>query len=59
MESAFYLLIREKAVTVTKAGEEKCNYTEKLKFTARKPPEEDAGSQWGECSKPFTLPTPD
>jgi hypothetical protein len=30
-----------------------------LKLTAKKPPEEDSGNQSGECSQPFTLPTPD
>jgi hypothetical protein len=34
-------------------------YSKRLNFTAKKPPEEDSGNQSGECSKPFTLPTPD
>jgi hypothetical protein len=34
------------------------NDTDKLKFTARKPPEEDSGNQSGERSKTFTLLTP-
>jgi hypothetical protein len=34
------------------------NYSEKLKFVAKKPPEEDSGPQSGERSKPLTLPTP-
>jgi hypothetical protein len=34
------------------------NDADKLKFTARKPPVEDSGSQSGERSKPFTLFTP-
>jgi hypothetical protein len=59
MKSAFYLYIREKAEKVTKAGEEKCDYSEKLNFTAKKPPGADSGPQSGESPKPFTLPTPD
>ena len=59
MKSAFYLYIREKAEKVTNGGEEECDCSEKLKFTAKKPPEEDSGHQSGEYSKPFTLPTPD
>jgi hypothetical protein len=34
------------------------NDTGKLKFTARKPPGEDAGNRSGKSSKPFTLFTP-
>jgi hypothetical protein len=30
-----------------------------LKFTAKKPPEEDPGHQSGNVLNPFTLPTPD
>jgi hypothetical protein len=30
-----------------------------LQFTAKKPPDEESGRQPGECSKPFTLLTPD
>jgi hypothetical protein len=35
------------------------SYSKRLRFTAKKPPEEDSGNQSGECSQPFTLLTPD
>jgi hypothetical protein len=59
MKSAFYLYIREKAEKVTNGGEEECNCSEKLKFTAKKPPGEDSGPQSGDVLNPFTPPTPD
>ena len=49
VKSAFYLYIRKKAEKVTNGGEEECDTApEKLKFTAKQPPEEDSGPQSGE-----------
>jgi hypothetical protein len=59
MESAFYLFIREKMGNVTRTGEAECDTSDTLQFNAKKPPEVDCGNQSGECSQPFTLPTPD
>jgi hypothetical protein len=57
-KSGFYLVVREKAESVNKPAKEECDYPEKLKFIARKPPEGNSGNHPGESSKPFTLFTP-
>ena len=56
---AFHRSIRGNMEYVTKAGEGRCICSQKSKFTAPKPPEADCRSRSGECSQPFTLPTPD
>jgi hypothetical protein len=58
MELAFYLHLREEAEIVNPPGAEECDGSGKLKCTTWKLPREESGPQWGEPSKPFTLPAP-
>jgi hypothetical protein len=54
-----YFLISEKLGDVDESGEEHRKSLGMLKFTAKKKPDEDSESHLGECSDPFTLPTPE
>ena len=59
MESAFWLRLSEKVGNVNTAGEDRCDDSKKLSFTAKAPAGPDCGSQSGEPCKPLTLLTPD